>query len=180
MLRRGVASSGDGARRATLRRSAFSTIVAFALLLAPAVAGLARDLPPRHARVTTIVDGDTIRVDLDHHLTTIRLIGVDTPELSPRNRPSVPAQPFAHEAAAFARRTLVGRRVRLEFESADRIDKYGRTLAYVFLPNGTFFNRELVRQGYGRAYVVFPFRFRKQFLADEAVARRERRGLWAQ
>jgi micrococcal nuclease len=109
----------------------------------------------------------------------VRLIGVDTPELGDRRDRSAAPQPWAREAADFTRRTLKGKRVRLEFEPADRFDRYGRTLAYVFLDDGTFVNRELVRSGYAQAYTHFPFRYRAEFRADEAEARQARRGLWA-
>jgi micrococcal nuclease len=129
--------------------------------------------------VSRVADGDTIQVELGGRETTIRLIGVDTPELGDRHDRSAPPQPFAREAADFTRRTLKGQRVRLEFESGDRLDRYGRTLAYVFLVDGTFFNRELLRGGFARAYTRFPFRYRDQFRSDEAAARQAQLGLWA-
>ena len=131
------------------------------------------------ALVTRVADGDTVRVQLGGREITIRLIGVDTPELGNRSDRAVAPQPFASDATAFTRAALAGQRVRLEFESGDRLDKYGRTLAYVFLTDGTFFNRRLLQRGYARAYARFPFRYRKQFLADEAAARHAKRGLWA-
>jgi micrococcal nuclease len=153
-------------------------VVGALVLTIPAPGARAGDGPT--ALVASVVDGDTIRVDFGDGVRTVRLIGVDTPELGDRDDPSVPPQPFAREATDFTRRTLRGKRIRLEYEPAERLDRYGRTLAYVFLEDGTFFNRELVRSGYARAYTRFPFRYRKQFRADEAAARRDRRGLWAQ
>jgi micrococcal nuclease len=70
-----------------------------------------------------------------------------------------------------------GKRVRLEFDQ-DRVDRYGRTLAYVYLEDGTFFNAEIVRQGYGFAYTRFPFRYLEQFRDYEREAREAKRGLW--
>lgn len=159
--------------RWSIRCAVIGAAIAFCALAA-AAGGAERAL------VCSVVDGDTIRVDLGGHTTTVRLIGVDTPELGDRHDPLTPPQPFAREAAGFTRHALLGRKVRLEFEPQDRIDRYGRTLAYVFLADGTHFNRELVRAGYARAYFRFPFRYREQFRADEDAARRERRGLWAQ
>jgi micrococcal nuclease len=130
------------------------------------------------ARVESVADGDTIRVLLHGKRVTIRLIGVDTPELHERLDQHAPPQPYAREAAAFTRRKLGGQEVGLEYDG-ERVDRYGRTLAYVFLADGTLFNRELVRQGYGRALTRFPFRLRDQFVADESAARRAARGLWA-
>lgn len=131
-------------------------------------------------RVESVMDGDTIRVRLHGNTLSVRLIGVDTPELGDRQDPTAGPQPFAREAAAHTRRRLAGEQVRLTYEAGgDRRDRFGRTLAYVFLLDGTFFNRELVREGYGRAFTRYPFQFREQFVADERDARRARRGLWA-
>jgi micrococcal nuclease len=127
------------------------------------------------ALVSDVVDGDTIHVGRGWRRTTVRLIGVDTPETV---HPEKPVQFFGPEASAFTRRSLQGKWVRLEFEPLDRIDRYGRLLAYVYMEDGTFFNRELVHKGYARAYTRFDFRYKKDFLLAQAEARQARLGLW--
>jgi micrococcal nuclease len=118
------------------------------------------------------VDGDTLVLDGGER---VRLIGVDTPEtVDPRR----PVQYFGKEASAFTHRMAQGRSVRLEYDQDTR-DRYGRTLAYVYLENGTFLNAEIIRQGYGHAYTRFPFRYQAEFLALEREARAQGRGLWA-
>jgi hypothetical protein len=57
---------------------------------------------------------------------------------------------------------VAGKRVRLEYDQ-QRQDKYGRTLAYVYLENGTFVNAEIIRQGYGFAYTRYPFKYLSNF-----------------
>jgi len=126
--------------------------------------------------VTAVIDGDTIRVGEGWRRTTVRLIGVDTPEVAHGERRG---EPFGPEATEFTRRALAGRRVRLEVQPHDQIDAYGRLLAYVFLEDGTLFNRELVRQGYARAYTRFQFAYREEFRRLEAEARAAGRGMWA-
>jgi micrococcal nuclease len=122
-------------------------------------------------RVQRVVDGDTILLD---RLGRARLIGVDAPESV---KPDHPVELFGPEASEFARRHLDGREVRVEFDR-ERKDTYGRALVYLFLPDGTFFNRELVRQGYAYAYTVFPFRYHREFLEEEDSARSAGRGMW--
>lgn len=118
-----------------------------------------------------MIDGDTLVVD---GVETVRLIGVDTPEtVDPRR----PVQYFGREASNFTRALALGRMVRLEFD-VDRRDRYGRTLAYVYLSDGMFLNAEIIRQGYGYAYTRFPFRFLEAFRAYEQEARAAGRGLW--
>ena len=75
-----------------------------------------------------------------------------------------------------------GKRVRLEFDEANthigHKDKYRRTLAYVFLEDGTFLNAEIIKRGYGFAYTRFPFKYLDEFRRLERGAREQRRGLW--
>lgn len=121
--------------------------------------------------VTRVIDGDTLLVQ---GVGTVRLIGVDTPEA---RDPRGAAQFFAREASEFTHRLTVGKVVRLEYESG-RKDRYERTLAYVYLSDGTFVNAEIVRQGFGHTYTRFPFKFLLQFRQYEREARGAGRGLW--
>ena len=121
--------------------------------------------------VERVVDGDTIIV---RGVGRVRLIGVDTPETV---APGRPVEFFGREASAFAKRLLEGRRVRLEYDR-ERTDRYGRTLAYVHLADGTFANAEIIRRGYGHAYTRFPFRHLDRFRRLEREARSAGRGLW--
>ena len=121
--------------------------------------------------VERVVDGDTIIV---RGVGRVRLIGVDTPETV---SPGRPVEFFGREASAFTKRLLEGRPVRLEYDW-ERTDRYGRTLAYVHLADGTFVNAEIIRRGYGHAYTRFPFRHRDRFRQLEREARTAGRGLW--
>ena len=121
---------------------------------------------------TRVVDGDTIILDGNER---VRLIGVDTPETV---HPSKPVEFFGKEASAFIRRMVEGKKVRLEYDW-QRIDKYGRTLAYVYLEDGTFLNAEIIKQGYGHAYTKYPFKYLEDFRKYEQEAREKCQGLWA-
>ena len=149
------------------RRSASTRII---LLLSTAAVSLAA-APAAAQLVERVVDGDTIIVE---GVGRVRLIGVDTPEsVHPRR----PVEFFGKEASAFTKRMLEGQHVRLEYDQ-ERTDRYGRTLAYVHLPDGTFVNAEIIRQGYGHAYTRFPFRYLDQFRQYEREARNAGHGLW--
>jgi micrococcal nuclease len=71
----------------------------------------------------------------------------------------------------------------LEYDQAnnhiEHKDRYGRTLAYVFLDDGTLLNAEIIRQGYGHALTRYPFSRMEEFRRLERDAREQRRGLWA-
>ena len=121
--------------------------------------------------VERVVDGDTIIVE---GVGRVRLIGVDTPETVHPNRP---VEFYGKEASAFTKRLLVGKPVRLEYDR-ERTDRYGRTLAYVYLSDGTLVNAKIIRRGYGHAYTRCPFRHMEAFRQFEREARDNRRGLW--
>ena len=70
-----------------------------------------------------------------------------------------------------------GKKVRLEYDW-QRKDKYNRTLAYIYLEDGTFLNAELIKQGYGHAYTRYPFKYLEQFRKYEKEARGNKKGLW--
>ena len=126
--------------------------------------------------VKRVVDGDTLLLGTGER---VRLIGVDTPETK---RPNSPVEYFGKEATAFTRRMVEGKRVKLKFDPANahikHRDRYGRTLAYVFLEDGTMLNAEIIRQGYGFAMTKYPFARMEEFKRLERDARAAKRGLW--
>ena len=67
--------------------------------------------------------------------------------------------------------------MRLEYDQTRR-DRYGRTLAYVYTEDGSMLNAEIVRRGFGFAYLRHPFRYMERFRAYEREARASRAGLW--
>lgn len=126
--------------------------------------------------VERIVDGDTIRVTLDGQSEPVRYIGIDTPET---RHPRRGVEPYGPEATEANRRLVEGRTVRLVLDVQER-DRYGRVLAYVYLPDGTFVNAELVEQGYAQVMTVPPnVRHQQRYLRLEREARQAGRGLWS-
>lgn len=127
-------------------------------------------------KVQTVDDGDTIVVDMDGHQETIRFIGVDTPEVKD---PRKPVQCFGKAASLFTKQLIGDQPVRLEAdpENSNR-DRYNRLLRYVYLPDNTLINAEIIKQGYGFAYIGFPFSKKQEFKNYEDQARKENKGLW--
>jgi micrococcal nuclease len=140
-------------------------------------ADLGRLLP---AKVAEHVDGDTVKVAIQNPpeglkgFETIRLLGVDTPETV---HPQKPVERFGKEASEFTRNRLLGKQVLLAFDW-DLWDKYNRLLAYIYLPDGSCHNADIVREGYGHAYTEFPFQFLEEFRLIEQYARENKKGLW--
>ena len=129
-------------------------------------------------RVVRVIDEDTIIVAADGtDPFKVRLIGVDTPETI---HPSKPVQHYGKEASRFTTNLLKGERVHLVYEGDKPTrDKSARVLAYVYrAPDGLFVNAEIIRQGYGHAYVKFPFKYLEQLRQLERFARQAEKGLW--
>lgn len=160
---------------------ALSVLVAVVVLAAGACGEVSPSPPEAGASgdeyaVIRAVDGDTIdvRPASGGERIRVRLIGVDTPESKDPRRP---VECFAREAAEFTSR-LEGKLVRLELD-VERLDRYGRTLAYVYLLDGTFFNLLLVEEGYAQPYTVPPnIRYTDRFVEAGRRAREAGRGLW--
>jgi len=135
-----------------------------------------------HARVTRVVDGDTVVLDgIDVGYADsrgrpgrhARLIGVDTPEVFGRTGC------FGAQASAFTTRELSGRDVLVDFD-VDPLDRFGRALVYIWTTDGTLFNGELAEDGYALQLTVPPdVRYAGLFTRYVGEARAAGRGLWA-
>jgi micrococcal nuclease len=124
--------------------------------------------------VTRVVDGDTVEVQMDDRTLTVRLIGIDTPESV---APGEPVECYALRASAYTEERLEGEPVRLEFD-VERIDPFGRTLAYTWLGD-ELFNETLVREGFALVTTFPPnVRYVDRFLDAQREARSQGRGLW--
>jgi micrococcal nuclease len=170
---------------AAARRDALFVVLMTAFMLLPAAACRFAwgGTPPadgvtsaaRAVTVTGVVDGDTIRVRLDGRDQKVRLIGVNTPEVDWYGGR---AECYGSEAALYARHRLLGRSVRLGFDTR-RLDPYGRVLAYVYVGR-ELFNLTLVRNGYAEADAVPPdTRMAPLFSRAERGARNMGAGMWS-
>lgn len=127
-------------------------------------------------RVIRIVDGDTVVISYEGVNTTVRLIGVDTPEIRGANNAE---EEYGKKASMFIQNLLQGESVYLRFDAQNTTDIYGRMLAYLYRePDGLFVNLEIVRQGYGVAYTRFQFEHIDLFRHYGERARLAKKGLW--
>lgn len=131
---------------------------------------------PGYYKVTEFVDGDTLKVNMNGKVETIRFVGVDTPET---HDPRKEVQCYGIRAAAFTKDLIGSNNIRLEADplSTNR-DRYDRLLRYIYLPNGTLVNAEIIKQGYGFAYVSFPFTKSDEFKQYQQTAMNGKLGLW--
>lgn len=128
--------------------------------------------------VVSVVDGDTIKVNMDGTTETLRLIGIDTPESV---HPTKPVECFGIEASNRAKELLNGKKVKLEKDpSQGERDKYGRLLVYVIMEDGVNFNKKMIKDGYAYEYTYnTPYKYQAEFKQAQVDAKNNKRGLWA-
>lgn len=132
-------------------------------------------------RVAQVVDGDTLDLEMaditaGKATTRVRLWGVDSPETA-----YAPAgeMHYGKQATELARRLASGQQVRIRLEPYEHTRcKYGRLLAYVYLPDGTMLNEELLRQGAAYADERFEHIYMQRFNDLQKQAKRQKQGLW--
>jgi micrococcal nuclease len=113
----------------------------------------------RPLKVVSVTEGNLLVLDNGKK---IFLIGIDA----------------SREGNRFISTMVVGKAVTLDY---DRIqpDKNGFPYVYVYLADGTFVNEELVRQGYARVDMRFPFAYSSEFINYQREAQADKRGLWS-
>lgn len=130
------------------------------------------------AKVTRVVDGDTLEIDLNGKKEKVRLLLIDTPET---HKPNTPVQPFGPEAEAFTRGMIEGKVVEIEKDvGGDARDKYGRLLYYVYY-NGQSVQEELLRQGLARVAYIYPPNVKHvdRYKEIQAEAQKQGVGIWS-
>lgn len=127
--------------------------------------------------VSAVIDGDTFVIDVEGRDATIRMLGIDTPEVvDPRKKEECYGRESSKSTASF----LSDRYVRLEFSpNREKVDRYGRLLAYVFRDDGLFINLELLKNGFAREYTVGkPYSRQGEFKEMENEAKNLSAGMW--
>lgn len=131
--------------------------------------------------VESVHDGDTLRARVaipnavvgDLESTRVRLLGIDTPEISPE------LDCWGAEATAKLTSLVPAGSTIWVAPDAEVHDRYGRTLLYVWTPDGRFVNGELVAQGDARVEVYSPNRTQEALLRSlEAAAVAASVGQW--
>lgn len=134
------------------------------------------------AKVTRIVDGDTIVVNIQGTEKKVRMIGMNTPESTTK------IEKFGKEASNYTTQKLTDKTVYLE-KDVNETDKYGRLLRYVWLeiPNEItettikekMFNAILVIEGYAQVATYPPdIKYVDYFTKIQNIAKDANLGLW--
>lgn len=135
-------------------------------------------------QVVYVVDGDTVDVQMGGDTFRVRLIGIDAPE------DTTTVDCYGPEATKHLRDLLDDHPVLIELDPTQgtwdettktRVDRYGRTLAYLWLDVTTQVNAEMVADGFAREYTYgqVPYAHQAQIQAREDAAQAAGAGLWS-
>ncbi len=131
------------------------------------------------ARVVAVVDGDTVILDRAiRDAKQIRLVGLQAPKLA-LGRKGFKQWPLAPDAKFALEELTLDKTVTLRFGGA-RMDRHGRHLAHLFLPDGTWVQGRMLQRGMARVYTFADNRaVTTEMYALEREARNANRGIWA-
>jgi len=122
--------------------------------------------------VKWVNDGDTIVLTNQKR---VRYIGINSPEI---DHDGQKAQPLGYAARTFNKQMVLNRKIRLEFDQ-ERQDRYGRLLAYIFLPDGIFLNERMLQKGYAFFLYHMPnLKYNQRLLKAQQEAMKARKGIW--
>ncbi|MFM7056973.1 MAG: thermonuclease family protein [Planctomycetota bacterium] len=171
--------SGDPANPAGVRRPATPATTALTIVAILAVARFALpaavsdpgDVISETADVRKVIDGDTFELTDGRR---VRLLGIDAPEIA---SPEHPGEACADDSTQWLRRHIESRSVHLQITGVDR---YGRTLAWVYATDGTLVNLDSLSQGMSRLLDAFglPADLEPSLRQASSEARILRRGIW--
>jgi len=125
------------------------------------------------AYVRYVIDGDTIVLNDGRK---VRYVGINAPEIPHKESPG---EPFGRKATEFNRKLVLGKKVHI-VPAGDRIDRFGRILAFVYLPDGRLVNEKLLKAGL--AHVCFfskDLKHKNLLLQAQLFAINAHRGIWS-
>jgi micrococcal nuclease len=118
------------------------------------------------ATLLRVIDGDTIEVLLNDEKTSIRMLGINTPEKK---------MPFCDEAKNFLKQ--FENKTILLLRDKEDTDRYNRKLRYVFYED-RLLNEEILENGLANAYMLEDLKYEQDFKLAEKTARLNEVGIW--
>lgn len=156
-------------------------IFSFLLALLPLSAcnELAVENNDTNATVERVIDGDTLKLEMDGEIIRVRLSDVDTPETV---HPNKEKQKFGEEASQFTKNLLpVGTKVKLEYVDGETEDQYGRHLGMLWV-DGKMVNELLVEEGLARVnyyHAKDSDKYTSRLEKAEESAKQAKKNIWS-
>lgn len=131
------------------------------------------------AVVTEIIDGDTIKVNINGMIKTVRLSGIDTPEAKKSSSFKVD-EPYYQETKELTKEKLLNKEIDLlvSIDSNERYDLYQRIIGIIIVDN-ELFNIQLLSYGYARTFYLNNLMIQENnWLEIEELAKQQKLGIW--
>lgn len=130
-----------------------------------------------YGRVVRVFDGDSISVKLRYNqkIIKVRLLGIDTPELSKLRKGYV--EYYAREAKYYLVDLVMRQNIKMVFKPHNKFDRYKRLLAFIYRGRLDV-NRKLLIHGYAKVYRKIPSFRHYEFLRYERIAKTKYIGIW--
>lgn len=127
------------------------------------------------AKVTKLINGTTIEVDINGKIQKVRLTGIGLIKKTDGAKTIV----FENEAKRFLEKHILGKNIMLAVDSKlpDK-DKDGSLLRYVYFGRNKFFNEMMIKQGYALADTAVTYDHASKFKDTEKKARDSKMGAW--
>jgi len=125
--------------------------------------------------VSKVVDGDTLWCTFKDKSTKIRLLAIDTPEITNGKN-----ECYGQEAATWLKERTLNKKIKLQYDKDEpTYGNYGRLLAYIWVDNQNL-NFEMIKLGYARALTKYPIhRYPLNKIVElEIDAIKNNKGLW--
>jgi micrococcal nuclease len=119
------------------------------------------------------IDGDTIKIKYEGKEQNVRYLLIDTPET---NHAQLGKQPFGQQAKERNTQLLNSGKLEIEFDIGERVDKYGRLLAYIYI-DGVSIQEKLLEEGLARVGYVYPPNTRHLDAFEKAQDKAEKAGI---
>lgn len=123
--------------------------------------------------VIDVIDGDTIKVERENKVVTVRLIGIDAPEVRQK-------ECKYKESTEYLEELILNKRVNLEADfTQENTDRYGRELRYIFI-NNLNVNKQMLTTGMAKEYTYSKdYKYQLEFILEEKNAILQSRGVWS-
>lgn len=125
------------------------------------------------------VDGDTAVFEINGEEKKVRFLAIDTPETV---HPTKEIEAYGKNASEYTCNRLTNAKsIEIEYdEGSNKVDKYGRTLGWIYIDN-SLIQEELIKIGYARVkYIYGKYKYTEKLYELEQQAKNEKIGIWAE
>lgn len=160
-----------------IKSIAIVIVVAIAAIYFPELFAEEEEMPSRSGLIPVelvkTIDGDTIKIKYEGKEQNVRYLLIDTPET---NHAQLGKQPFGQQAKERNTELMNSGKLEIEFDIGERVDKYGRLLAYIYI-DGVSIQEKLLEEGLARVGYVYPPNTRHLDAFEKAQEKAKKAGI---